>query len=124
MDPRVVKPQTPVLTIVLACLIGAGLLAFIIFSVAYSGHEIQSAKKTGTIVSKEFTPAPEEQITLGKSGSIATRKVDGDYVITVDVPEAGGMKTYSVYMPTKESYDKLKVGDKFDVGPYLVKEKK
>jgi hypothetical protein len=40
----------------------------------------------------------------------------------VEVPQSDGTKkTYTVELMKKDQYDAIKVGDSFDVGPYLVK---
>jgi hypothetical protein len=80
---------------------------------------------TGTIVAKEFKPLenPENQITLNKDKSLRTDRVDGDYIITVEVPQKDGTKrAFTVWLNDKTRYDALQVGDSFDVGPYLVRD--
>jgi len=71
-------------------------------------------------VAKEFTPQPETQITLGRKGSVTARERDGIYLLTVEVPQPDGTKKpYYVEIKTKDQYDAIKIGDTFDVGPYL-----
>lgn len=123
MNPRVVKPQTPPRLIVASVGIGLLILGFVVFSVWYSGRNIMDAKMTGTIVEKEFVPAPEQQIVLGREGSIKAREKEGDYILVVEVPQRGGeKKTFRVFL-NKKLYDTLQVGQSFDVGPYVVPEK-
>jgi hypothetical protein len=43
-------------------------------------------------------------------------------VITVEVLQKDGtQKSYTVWLNDKMRYDSIKVGDNFDVGPYLVR---
>jgi dephospho-CoA kinase len=45
-----------------------------------------------------------------------------DYIITVEVLQKdGSKKSYTVWLNDKARYDAVKVGDNFDVGPYLVR---
>ena len=121
-DPRTVKVKTPVRLIVMACAIGAAVLFFIIFAVWQSRTQIVDARKTGTIVKKEFIAEPEEQIILQKQGQVTARQKDGQYILTVEVKGRDGVtKTYNVYL-NKKQYDAVNVGDSYDVGPALVKE--
>lgn len=88
------------------------------------GSGISDAKMTGTVVAKDFKPMsePEKQITIHKSGEVRSDKVDGDYIITVEVLQKDGTwKSYNVWLNDKTRYEAVKVGDNFDVGPYLVK---
>ncbi len=120
MDPRTVKPQIPPRLIVGAVLAGVLLLAFIFFAIWYSGRGIQAAKMTGVVVGKEFVPAAERQISLSREGAVRARDKEGDYIVTIEVPQPDGTKKpYTVWLG-KEYYDSIKVGDAFDVGPYLV----
>lgn len=121
-DPRTVKTKTPVRLIVMACAIGAAVLFFITFAVWQSGTQIFDARKTGTIIKKEFIAEPEEQIILQKQGQVTARQKDGQYILTVEVKGRDGVtKTYNVYL-NKNQYDAVNVGDSYDVGPALVNE--
>lgn len=121
-NPRTIKTKTPVRQIVIACLIGAAVLFFVIFAVWQSGTQIIDARKTGTIIKKEFIPQPEEQIVLQSKGQITARQKEGEYILTVSVPlRDGTTKTYNVYL-NKKQYDAVNVGDSYDVGPALVNE--
>ncbi len=121
MDPRTVTPKTPPRVIVAAVLIGLFLISFIVFAVWQSGAEIKAARMSGTIVSKEFVPAPERQVTIARDGGAVTaRKTAGEYIIQVEVPGPDGTKKpYNVWID-ESLYQQLNVGDSFDVGPYLV----
>jgi len=124
-DPRVVKSKLPLGVILSAVAIGLLVLAFVIYAVAYSGTEIIDAKKSGTIVKKEFIPAPEEQLIIQRGGGVTADHKDGEYILTVEVPQKDGTKkSYNVWLPDKKSYEAVKVGDSYAVGPYLVPEEK
>ena len=68
----------------------------------------------GIIVSKEFVPAPETQITVG-AGGVHRRKMAGDYLLRVRVPSENG-KVYTVSVDPSV-YDEQRVG-----GPLLFRE--
>jgi hypothetical protein len=122
MDPRVVKPNTPPRVIVAAVLIALFVLGFILFAVFQSGRNITDARMRGIVVAKEFTPQPERQITLGREGGVNARDKEGEYLLKVEVTKTDGAKeTFDVWIQKKEQFDGIKVGDSFDVGPYLVK---
>jgi hypothetical protein len=49
-------------------------------------------------------------------------RVDGDYVIQVEVPQSdGSKKTFTVWLNDKSKYEAIQVGDRYDVGPALVR---
>lgn len=126
MDPRVVKPELPLKTILTAVFFGLLVFGFIVSAVWISSGDISDARKTGTIIEKKFEPVAEEQISISRSGSgqgmTATRK-DGEYIIVVEVPQKDGTKKpFTVWLNDKARYDAVKVGDTFDVGPYLIKD--
>jgi len=120
---RVVKPKTPARVIVGAVLIALFVGAFIVIAIWQTGIGITDARMRGTVVSKEFQPLaqPEREITLNRSGSVSARTSDGEYIISVEVEQKDGTKkTFTVWLNDKQRYDSVKVGDEFDVGPYLV----
>jgi hypothetical protein len=123
-SPPVFEAKTPVSIWIKAVGFGLLVFAFILFAVWQMGTGITDAKMTGTVVAKDFKPMaePEKQITIHKGGDVRTDKVDGDYVITVEVPQKDGTKkSYTVWLNDKARYDAVNVGDNFDVGPYLVR---
>ncbi len=87
--------------------LGIVVLAFIIFGVMSMGNRVVGNTLTGTITAKNFTPAPEEQVTIGKSG-VHSRHLDGEYVLEVTVKG----KVYTVWVD-KEVYAAKKVGEEF-----------
>lgn len=122
MDPRVVKPHTPPRLIVASVLIALFVFGFIVFAVWQSGRGITEARMSGIVVAKEFVPEAERQITVGREGGVTAHDKEGDYMLKVEVTQASGeKKTYDVWLTKKEQYEAIKVGDSFDVGPYLVK---
>lgn len=124
-NSRVFKAKTPLRVILTAVLIAGGVVAFIIFATYQSAKEIIATKKTGLIVDKEFRPAPERQIIVDRKGSLTTDFKDGYYFLTVEVPQPDGTKKkYYVELQDKSAFEALKVGDSYDVGPYLIPEKK
>jgi hypothetical protein len=125
-NPRTIKTRTPPALVAKAVAIGLLSLAVVLFATWQFGSSIASAKKTGIVVAKEFRPLgqPENQITLNRDGAVRSDRVEGDYIITVEVPMADDTKkNYTVWLNSKERYEAVQIGDKFDVGPYLVSEK-
>ena len=122
---KVFKPQVPVSLWIKAVTLGAVVLAFILLAVWQAGVPIADAKLTGTIVSKEFKPVEQvdHQITIHRKGSVRSDVVDGEYLITVAVPQkTGEPKNYLVWINDKKRFEALKIGDAFDVGPYLIRD--
>lgn len=120
---RVVKTKVPVRVIVSATLIAVFVVGFILIAIWQSGRQITDARMRGTIVSKEFEPypEPEREITLNRSGTVSATTTKGEYLIAVEVPQQDGTKkTFNVWLNDKQRYDAVKVGDSFDVGPYVV----
>lgn len=126
MNPRVFKPETPLRVIIPAVLIACAVAGFIIFATWQSTVGVVESKKTGTITKKEFVPLQEKQIIVDRRGQLTTQFKEGDYILTVDVPGNDGKssKQYHVWLPDKASYDAVKVGDRYDVGPALIPEEK
>ena len=53
---------------------------------------------------------------------VSARTSEGQYLLSVEVPQKdGSKKTFNVWLNDKLRYDAVKVGDSFDVGPYLIK---
>lgn len=118
-NPYVIKrTKAPLKLILILSLGGALLLGGILFAIWYSAAQLADARMAGTVTAKKFTPAPEQQIILGKD-MLTARDKDGEYELTVDVRGRDGVvKSYIVTLG-KAQYETLKVGDSFDVGPYL-----
>jgi hypothetical protein len=125
-NPRAIPNKPPLSLVLKASALGLAAFALVAFATWQFGSSITSAKKTGIVVAKEFRPLgqPENQITLHRDGAVRSDRVDGDYIISVEVPMAdGSQKTYTVWLNSKERYEAVNIGDKFDVGPYLVSDK-
>ena len=75
--------------------VGAGLtvLAFVAWAVVSLSS---TPGVEGVIVKKEFTAAPETQVTVGRGG-VTSREIAGEYVLDVRVPQEKG-KIYRVYV--------------------------
>jgi len=121
-DPRTVKPKIPARVIITAVAIGLFIFLFVVLAVWQSGRGLAEARMAGKIIKKEFVPAPEEQIVLGRDGKINARHKDGEFILTVEVPQKDGTKKIFNVWLDKARYDALNVGDTYDVGPALVKE--
>lgn len=125
MNPpdRVVKTKVPARVIAGAVLISVFVIGFILVAVFYSGAGLSEARMRGTVVSKEFRPlpAPERQITIDRQGGVNARTSEGEFIVTVEVPQANGpARTFTVWLNDRARFESLKVGDSFDVGPYIV----
>jgi len=119
---KVFKPKLPASVIATAVLLGIALLIFVIFGTRQMYKPINQAILRGTVTNKEFVPAKqrEEQVIIGRDGNFLARTVEGEFILTVEVPRDGVKTEYKVYMPDRAEFDKVNVGDPFDVGPYLV----
>jgi len=118
---RVIKSETPV-SLIVALVFGALLfLAAIFFALTYMGQNFSAARMTGEITNKEFIEQPSEEITLGQRGEMRRRDLAGQFILTVRVPGNGGEedRDFTVWVP-EEIYNRVEIGDAFDVGPYLV----
>lgn len=121
MNERVFKPQTSPKVIASAVLIGIFLFGFVALATWHLFSESKNARMAGIVVTKEFIPAPERQITVGTDGTVNAQDKDGEYILTVEVDEKGVKKPYKVWLD-KTRYEAINVGDNFDVGPYLVRD--
>jgi len=118
-NPPIFKPERSPFLLIGAVAVALVVFAMIVYATWSSSAGISNARKTGLIVSKQFTPAPQEEITLGKGG-LNARKTSGDYVLTVEVPQLDGTKkAYDVWVG-EARYNAVSVGQSFDVGPYLL----
>lgn len=117
---RKISNPPPVKLLVGSILLGVAILGTIFFAVFYTGQNIVNARMPGIITEKTYTPsAPERQITIGDAGLVAQDK-DGEYVLMVEVSLPDGTKRNFKVWVDKTRYEALKVGDSFDVGPYVV----
>lgn len=120
---RVIKAKLPARVIVGSSLIALFVLGFVIVAVWQSGVTITDARMRGTVIAKEFQPLsqPEREITLNQSGAMTARTNEGEMTITVEVPQRNGTtRTFTVWIRDRAQFDRIQVGDTFDVGPYVV----
>jgi hypothetical protein len=109
--PPAVIPDTTARDAVVAVVTGVFLLGFVIYGFVHFAHvsgRAKTATLTGSIVAKQFTPAPEQQITVGRQG-LKERRSEGEYLLEVRVASEGGR---IFYVPVEKSvYDNKTVGD-------------
>jgi hypothetical protein len=120
---RVIKTKLPMRVVISAILIGVAIVGFLVIAFVQSGRPLVEARMAGQIISKEFQPypQPEHQITLSRTGAVRAEDSAGQFLIAVEVPQKdGSKKVFNVWLPDQRSYDAVKIGDSFDVGPYLV----
>ena len=122
MNSRVIRTRVPVRVWAAAFLLGLFLIGFLVLAIWQSGSAIEKARMTGRVVAKEFIPAPEQQLTIGRQGGLSANESSGEYILTVEVTtDDKRTKPYDVWVD-KRRYEAAKIGDSFDVGPYLVRE--
>ena len=123
MNSRVVRTRLPVRVLAAAFLLGLFLIGFLVLAIWQSGSAIEKARMTGRVVAKEFIPAPEQQVTIDLKGALSAGESSGEYILTVEVAtdDKKTKKPYDVWV-NKKRYEAVKIGDAFDVGPYLVRE--
>jgi len=110
VDPRTVVPSTTVRDAIIAAVAGLLVLAFIIygfFHFATASSRAKAATATGTIIEKVFTPAPEEQISVGRKG-LKAKAIEGEFVLKVRVEEEN--REFEVPVE-KKVFEAKKVGD-------------
>ena len=123
MSSRVIRTRVPVRVWAAAFLLGLFLIGFLVLAIWQSGSAIEKARMTGRVVAKEFIPAPEQQVTIGRQSGLSATESSGEYILTVEVTtdDKRTKKPYDVWVD-KRRYEAAKIGDSFDVGPYLVRE--
>ena len=123
MNSRVVRTRLPVRVLAAAFLLGLFVIGFLVLAIWQSGSAIEKARMTGRVVAKEFIPAPEQQVTIDRKGALSASESSGEYILTVEVAtdDKRTKKPYDVWV-NKKRYEAVKIGDAFDVGPYLVRE--
>ena len=108
---RRVVPDTRRRDTLVAVGVGAAVLGLILYAVlSFSQGVNATGRVEGIIVSKHFTPQPEQQITFGKGG-LNTRQIDGEYSFQVRMPQEDG-KVYKVIVG-KPDYETRQVGEPF-----------
>ena len=108
---RRVVPDTRWRDTLIAVGVGAAILGVILYAVFNFSQEVSATGRVeGIIVSKQFTPQPEHQITFGKDG-LNTRQIDGEYSFQVRLPQENG-KVYKVIVG-KSDYEAREAGEPF-----------
>ena len=106
--PRhIVVVNTKKRDLVIGTLAGAALMGILLLGFLSMSSGVTGQGLTGVIVSKTFTPQPEEQITIGKGG-ISEHKIAGEYRFEVKVDS----KFYTVWVD-QGIYDSRKIGDSY-----------
>ena len=114
---RRVVPDTRRRDILIAVAVGVLVLGFVLYAVLSLGRQANSTGGTeGIIVGKEFVARPETQITVGQGG-VHSRKLAGDCLFRVKVPQENG-EVYTVFVDPLV-YDAQRVGNRF----YFIKPK-
>jgi hypothetical protein len=108
-EPKIVVVGTTRRDVLIGVSAGIVLIAGLLFGFFQMSHDVVGNGLTGVILSKTFTPLPEEQITIGKHG-VHERRVEGEYVFVVHVEAEN--KDYTVWID-KQVYDSRQVGDRF-----------
>ena len=106
----VVIPNTTFRDALIAGLGGLLVLVFLIYGIAsfaVQSKKAQSNTLTGLVLEKQFTPAPEQFISVGRKG-LKTREVDGEYLLKVQIP--GEDRVFEVPVE-KFTYQGKRVGD-------------
>jgi hypothetical protein len=110
MTERVVIPSTTKRDALIAAVCGLLVLGFIIYgigSMMSQNKQARSTTLTGVITEKQFTPAPEQQISVGGKG-LRIKQIDGEYVLKV---RAGTEERVFDVPVQKNVYELKSVGD-------------
>ncbi len=95
-------------------LIAVLILGFIATATVYTSKiSAKSGAFTGKVIAKEFTPAPAQEITIGRGG-LVSQHVEGEYLLKVQRPESP--QIFNVWVG-KAEYDEFNVGDDYYVVP-------
>lgn len=107
---RVIVKNTTFRDAVVAGIAGVLVLVFIgygVMSFKRDSDRASSSTVVGTIVEKQFNPAPQEEISVGRKG-LRTKQIDGEYLMKVRVD--GVAEPYEVPV-TRATYESKSVGD-------------
>ncbi len=108
--PRVVVPSTTFRDAMIAGAAGLLVLVFLIYGIVHFASESSRAKAntlTGVVTEKQFTAAPQEEISVGRKG-LKTKQIDGEYVLKVHIESEG--RDFEVPVE-KSTYQSKIVGD-------------
>jgi hypothetical protein len=105
--PHIVVVNTKKRDLIIGTLAGAILMGLLLLGFVYMSNGVTGQGLTGVIVTKTFTPQPEEQITIGKGG-VSEHKIAGQCVFEVKVDS----RFYTIWVD-QTVYDSHKVGDSY-----------
>lgn len=80
--PPLVVPAVSRKEIIIGILVAIALFAAVLYGMGKMGNRITANKLTGVIEGKDFTPAPETQLTIGKGG-VKSEQLKGDFFLKV-----------------------------------------
>lgn len=109
---RVVVPSTTRREVIFSVLCGIGVLVFVIIGIMTMGNRQQAATSntlTGKIEKKEFTAAPEDQVSFGSKGT-GKGHIAGFYTLHVRVK--GESRVFEVPVDAN-TYEAVRAGDSF-----------
>lgn len=107
--PRVVVRRTTLRDTIIAGVLAALILGFIVYGVRHMAQPVQGNKLTGVIVEKQFTPLKEQMVEFSGRALKGTKESEGEHVLKVRVDSEAG-RVFEV--PVEKSlYDFKKVGD-------------
>jgi hypothetical protein len=110
--PPATLPNTGRREFIIALACGLGILGFLVYGVSVMGARQQKASTntlTGRVVEKKFTPAPEEQVSFGRSG-VRSQQIAGEYILRVHV--AIEDRTFEVPVDAN-TFEAVRVGSNF-----------
>jgi hypothetical protein len=110
--PRVVIQDTRRRDTLIAIVVGALLLAGVVFGMmSMSKPHVSANILVGTVVGKQFTPQREEQVSFSGRKLQGTKQIDGEYVLKVRVEKENRIYDVPVEKPT---YELKAEGDKLE----------
>ena len=107
-DPRTLVPNNTVRDAVIAIIVGALVLAFVLYGISTMGKPGTGNTLTGTVIAKHFTPQPERQISFSGRKLEGAKEIDGEYLLEVRVEKE--QRTFQVPVE-KMIYETRNVGD-------------
>lgn len=113
MEPKTYRDPQSKRILWVGIIVSVVVLAAIFIAVLSMNPLKGSGAFTGKVIAKEFTPAPAQEITIGKIG-LQSERVEGEYLLKVQTPD--GSRVFNVWVD-KVEYDNFKVGDDYFVLP-------
>jgi hypothetical protein len=107
-DPRTIVPNNTFRDAMIAIVVGAVVLAFVVYGISTMGTSGSRNTLTGTIVAKTFTPQPERQISFSGRKLEGAKEIEGEYLLEVRVEAE--KRTFQVPVE-KPLYETRNVGD-------------